>query len=1183
MTSLPPSRLPSFAALVALIVLVVGACVSGGAVVTWRDYHDTLSRMREQQENLAELVERHVAHAVANTDIVFDLVEDRVYHHDLMDRGANEADWADFARLSSKLPSQGRLWLFRADGQSVVNSLPFPNPVLNSSQQEYFRVHVNERRGTFISEVIRGRSTGKLIFNISRRLDDKDGRFLGVVVASIDIDYFTQQFSRLRLGETGAIAVLRDDGALIMRRPDPDAIGKRYPNAGVLKRVREAPAGAWTAVSAIDGVVRQSAYRKLPDLPLLVVVSMARDEILEPWRGRTIAATIGGGLLILLASAFALAVGRSMQRERGAHGTLERANHTLMEVNRRLHSVLGTAADGICGVDRQGMVTFINPAGAALLGCREHDLLGEDLHVLSHYARADGTPLPVSDCQVQQVMATGHGRRVDEDLFFRKDGSSFAVEYAAAPVLDDSGVVGAILTFRDITGRLAVDADLRAAKHADEQANRAKSEFLANMSHEIRTPMTAIIGLSDLLGHTALLPRQQDYVNKIKVSARSLLGILNDILDYSKIEAGKLDLAAVPFDMDVLLRDLSTVVSIGAQTKDIEVLFAVDDAVPRYLVGDDLRLQQVLINLVGNAIKFTDHGQVVVRVALAEDSAEQVMLRFAVEDTGIGIGPELRDRLFHAFSQGDGSTTRRYGGTGLGLAISARLAALMGGGIGVDSTPGAGSTFWFTARLLRGTRPTPPVLLDQLKGLRVLVVDDNGIARQIARDICLSLGWAPRCVSSGEAAIEAFRDASYDIVLMDWRMAGMDGIAAARAIKAMTPADEAPPVVIVVTAYNRELVSARVGAAGIEAVLPKPITPSTLLDTVSNLLHRGSPDALAVTTGSGRLCGLRVLLAEDNPINQDVARDILEREGAEVTVVDDGEAAVHAVLDTAGAVDVVLMDMQMPVMDGLEATRHIRAGGGTVPIIAMTANAMTGDRERCLEAGMDDHVAKPVDIDQLVGTLLLRLKGGLIVPAEPPPEPPDVAGLPDLPGIDLADVRRRLGGNDGLLCKLLCRLADEHAGDAARIVGALTAGQIATARGLAHTLKGLAGNLGARRLAAAAAALQAALDRGEPWQPLTAEFNAALDEVVTAAARLASPAAAAAVVTAERPALDDLAERLGLLLELVRRRDFSATDRFAALDAASPASNRKDALRTSLDRLDFPRAEEVLTAWLADL
>ncbi|MBV8634914.1 MAG: response regulator [Burkholderiaceae bacterium] len=664
----------------------------------------------------------------------------------------------------------------------------------------------------------------------------------------------------------------------------------------------------------------------------------------------------------------------------------------------------------------------------------------------------------------------------------RPDGAIRYVQAGAFVERDSEAKASRVVGINvDITDRKEFETTLLEAKRQAEKATVAKGQFVANMSHEIRTPMNAILGMLQLLRQTGLDARQADYAAKAQTAARSLLGLLNDILDYSKIDAGKMELEPHPFDLESLMRDLAVILSSNLGDKDIELMFEIDPALPRALVGDQLRLQQILINLAGNAVKFTEKGRVAISVTELSRTAERISLCFAVSDTGIGIAPEQVARIFDGFTQAEASTTRRFGGTGLGLAISRRLAGLMGGELRVDSALGVGSRFWFNISLdvADATALAAPTAGPKR---RLLVVDDNALAGEILVKTVKALGWdveyAPGGAESVDMVIEALRGGNpFDAVIMDWRMPQVDGLKAAEMIKQAAGPSKGPAVILA-TAFGREQFAemAQAQDSPFADFLTKPITPQQLVHSIERALgHPGGADfqPLSKTRTESRLAGMRILVVEDNALNRQVVFELLKGEGAEVTLAEGGEAGVELATREAGLFDVVIMDVQMPDIDGLEATRRIRSDRRFqfLPILAMTANATSADRAECLEAGMNEHIGKPIDIDEVVLILQALTGRGALIPASGhavPAQEGDEAIEP------VASVLQRFGGLRDIYKKALASF-DAECGrmkeSLAKVAKNGTAEELAA---VMHMLKGIAGTVGARKLAQYAGELEAA-------------------------------------------------------------------------------------------------------------
>ena len=870
--------------------------------------------------------------------------------------------------------------------------------------------------------------------------------------------------------------------------------------------------------------------------------------------------------------------------------------------DQRLAAIFEHAATGMALVTPDGHWVRLNRRLTEILGYSERELTEKTFADITH---PDDL---ASDISRMEQMLSGEIENYSlEKRFLRKDGKQIWVNLTVAVVRNSKGEPDYLINIvDDISATKELMGNLTAAMKNAEVANQAKGEFLANMSHEIRTPMNAIIGLSGLgLGLPGLTPKLQDYLAKIQTSSKALLSIINEVLDYSKLEAGHMELEIVAFHLEELLDNVGDLFNVRAGEKGLELVFEIGTDIPVYLMGDPLRLGQVLNNLVGNAVKFTEAGEIHIKVALVPeqtpgsqiDQSQTVKLHISVRDTGIGMSADQQAKLFEAFTQADGSITRRYGGTGLGLAISKHLVEAMKGELIVESELGKGSCFSFTVKLpiAQHSRNDPP--RKNLKGMRVLVVDDLDTSRLILSDMLSAWEIEVTQVASGEQALEQLSQASrmhkaFEMVLLDWKMPEMDGVTVARRIEGMVAQETLArlPIVMMVTAYNQDLVLQEARGISISAILTKPVNASRLFDAIMDAQGEQTPHAPSITEiawhkQAQTIHGARVLLVEDNQINQTVAGDMLERMGLEVTIADNGEQALLCL--NRGKFDVVLMDLQMPVMDGFEASRRIRAETALIdlPIIAMTAAVMARDREACEGAGMNDHIAKPIDPTVLLQTLLKWVKPSEGLNAQPQQTRtrPTVTAFPAIAGIDSSQAHNRMGGNLNMFHSLLRQVNGDFVNKVAEVRTSISQGQFVQAARVLHNLRGVLGNISASQVAALTlqAENEARQETSQALGPildqLDSEFQTLLGAIDTYLSGLHQESQSDIAGTAadvDPQALSQLIKELG-------DKSTDAVDLFEALCPALKAAHGEEFvsnLRTLIENLRFTQALQLLTA-----
>jgi PAS domain S-box-containing protein len=866
----------------------------------------------------------------------------------------------------------GALVVIDEKGKVIAEASPRVLPA-DLTDRDYFRAQRDHPDlGLFISPPAKGRYSGEWSIFFSRRLEHPDGSFAGVVAGSLRLAYFKRLFDGIDLGQGGAVALFRSDGIMMMRTPVNEAsLGRDMSDIELFKQYPQARVGHFETFAGIDSIERLYIYQQVGNLPLIIAVGQTPDGILAQWRQKTAISTVALAALLGIAVWLAGALIRELRRRGEAEESARDSERHFRLLAEHSSDMLVRSRPGDAGR------LYVSPACRAIYGFGPEELIGANPEDRIHPDDVDAFRQSTQKLEYcDQAIVT---YRIQ-----RKDGNYLWVESSRTRAINPaSGEPENISIVRDVSDRVRTEAELRLAKERADAASQAKSEFLARMSHEIRTPMNGILGMNALLLNTSLTDRQRDYVRLVGESASSLLAILNDILDISKLEAGKAELESVDFDLVELVEHAVLLLAPRAREKGIELGVFIEPAVRGVYRGDPSKLRQILLNLLTNAVKFTEQGSVTIKVSSAVASAERstaaaLRLRFAVTDTGIGVHEDVHEKLFQKFEQADSSMTRRFGGTGLGLAICRELVELMAGTIGFSSKLGAGSTFWFDVTLAvnaavpAATLELPP----RLATARALIVADvAGVTEILSRQL-RALGLEVTASRDGLAALaeleRAWRSGSpYAIVLLDQTIP--DSSAAALASRLRTIAPLAETKLVLVTWPDARGPSDLPDA--IDAIIEKPIRQTDLFDCLAKLGASRpvapSDAGIAAVPGRGDSAspparGLHILLAEDNQINQRLAVAILEHAGHRVDIADNGAQAVEAV--QRKDYDVVLMDSQMPVLDGIAATRQIRALPApkcSVPIIALTANAMLGASEEYLAAGMNDYVSKPIDASQL--------------------------------------------------------------------------------------------------------------------------------------------------------------------------------------------------------------------------
>ncbi|WP_235185965.1 response regulator [Methylomarinum vadi] len=1057
----------------------------------------------------------------------------------------------------------------------------------------------------------------KSTLRVATRLFNAAGAARGILIINIAASSMLQAFVASAGPAADRLMLLNKDGYRL-KSPDSsdewgfkfqrnDTLGSRHPQAW--KQIAKLDSGqirqhdglwTWNTVSPLpvgnNWLGHDIRWKEVSHLPASDLAALAK----QVWPAKIASA------LILLAL-FGFGIARLVQ-SKNARGEAEKAAalarseveaaHRLQEAQASFRMLFEANTSGLLVVNGDGLIVMANPAFENMFGYPLAEIINRPVEILlpeqerkQHQARRQ------QYLRQPSSRAMGAGR----DLYgTHKNGKVFPIEIGLSPYRDnDQDFV--LATIVDISERKRIQdelvrindaleqrveertAELQAAQQEAERLANIKGNFLANMSHEIRTPLNAILGLAYLLEQAQLETEEHDLVKKIRIAGRSLLGIINDILDFSKIESGRLEIEQTPFRLNDVLDNVATLMSVVEYSDNVELLIGPAPEGMEFLRGDALRLEQILVNLTSNALKFTRHGNVTLTVTPITRNDDKNVLRFSVSDTGRGIAKDKQEEIFSAFSQEDTSTTRQFGGTGLGLSICRRLVQMMGGGIGVSSELGQGSEFWFElpVEVIEPLEYVHPEMTFQ----NVLIAEDHPVAREMLAAMVRSLGWNPDVVSSGEEAIERIRVGAEnnklpDLILLDWRMPGMDGLEAGQKIKAILGDIPNAPIIVMATAHDRNLLRNEAGTGLASAILSKPITASALYNALSearkNLAGKTSTKSPLTAANGRRLERLRILVVDDSEINRDMASRILQSEGAIVELADDGQSALAWLKKNPQLIDVILMDVQMPVMDGYTATHEIRQSLGltALPIIALTAGAFKNQQAAAMAAGMNGFIAKPFDVEDLISRLQTYVDQQQDVKPEPVAPIPANQDAADL--LPLIDMRRAMSswGDNTTYCKYLRKFADTHGRDGLEIGDLVSQGNLDMALALTHKLKGTAGNLAMMAVWSQAEEIERILSTSGEMGSRLERLQSALDDTFSEIRRLTETShlqqAEISCVTNSEAPRQWLRE---LLQALDKDNPDDAEPSLLALEKILPKP-MLDPIRELIDNFDFRAAEE---------
>lgn len=1061
---------------------------------------------------------------------------------------------------------------------------------------------------------------------VATRLFDKDEKSRGILIINIAARSMLSDFAASAGPAADRLMLLNADGYWLKSPDEADewgfmfernvTLGNRFPDAW--KAIEKQDKGqilladglwTWTSVSPVPErdtrLAHNNHWKVVTHLPESTLSAVE----LQVWPAK-----IASALVIL--ALFGIGIDRLVQaktarllaeREAALARSEAEAAHRLQEAQASFRMLFEANTSGLLVVNAEGQIVTANPAFESMFGYPPSELIGKAVEILLPEAiRSQHAAQRMDYLRQPTSRAMGAGR----DLYgTRRDGQLFPIEIGLSPYRDNDQIF-VLATIVDISERkrnqdeiLRMNemleqrveertSELQAARQEAERLANIKGNFLANMSHEIRTPMNAILGLAYLLEKSPIGSEQLSLVKKIRIAGRSLLGIINDILDFSKIESGRLEIEHTPFRLNDVLDNVATLMAAVEHKHDVELILSPAPEGFEFLRGDALRLEQILVNLISNALKFTERGSVSLRVTELPSEDDRHYLRFAVLDTGKGIAADKQAEIFTPFAQEDTSTTRRFGGTGLGLSICRCLVNMMGGKIGVASEVGRGSEFWFEIPVEQ-VEPQD-YIHPEMAFQTVLIADDHPVAREMLAATVRSLGWTPEVVSSGEEAVQraaarANNNKLPDILLLDWRMPGMDGLQAGQRIKNILGDLPNAPLIVMATAHDRDTLAHQPDAEVADAILNKPVTASALYNAVCEAKRRHQGDntlqSPAATTCSQRLPKLRVLVVDDSEINRDMAHRILESEGAIVSLADDGEKAVEWLRANPDRIDVVLMDIQMPSMDGYEATRLIRETLGLVdlPIIALTAGAFKNQQAAAMSAGMNGFIAKPFDVDELIRELQRYLNQKLFQSVTPTQTEAFVATETiTTPIIDLERGLKSWGDAEAYY-RYLRKFAQSHGHDGDEMGTLIAQGALGNAKNLAHKLKGTAGNMAVMVVWELAEKIERMLTDGDETEHWPKILQLALDDVLAEISRITGPHSGDDKTIS---CITDTETPTELLRELLQALDKDNPDEaepsLSALEKILPISLLAP-IRGSLDNFDFRAAEAETLALIKQL